>query len=510
MSAFHWGRRAAALAIVALSIALWSIESDVVGLILRQDQVLFGRYSRQDFGKLLLLTPLLWALALAFWSREPLARALGNMAIGVIVTLSTILLVVYLSSWSNRPPRYVEIEVADDPRLAGLDLEGIVRHRPPGERHVLSFTDQPPHPRSYPDAPPGYGTVDIVLSSDGLGFRNTRYHESYDLLVVGDSFAAGSHVSDEQVWTELLAENLGLRVYNLGVSGSGPRTYLNNFAYLGVGLAPRRALFMIYEGNDFKDDVVPAPVERPVVWVLVVTLVREAFTRWRVTAGLRTLSETVFEPANAGRPVPDWHEQLGFMPVAVPTPLGTHYYSFRPRRLAYLTETVEEFETSEAWRATTRVIDRILRLSAEHGIEPMFVYAPSKPNVVLPLVWEEIPAQQLANFMRWGRRSKPEPDTYKQHIGETLPSQEQVFMDHCRKVDVACLSLVPALRQATASGIQTYFTYDQHWSPSGNRIVAETIADWLRGHSGPEQGSEQGVDEGRHGGALPEHDQPTE
>ena len=46
----------------------------------------------------------------------------------------------------------------------------------------------------------------------------------------------------------------------------------------------------------------------------------------------------------------------------------------------------------------------------------------------------------------------------------------------CRQEAIEFISLTEILRQQMLAGRQAYFTYDQHWSPEGHRIVAEYLA----------------------------------
>ncbi|MEZ5436162.1 MAG: hypothetical protein R3E67_06415 [Pseudomonadales bacterium] len=107
--------------------------------------------------------------------------------------------------------------------------------------------------RSYPDAPAGYPEFPLVLTSDSRGYRNTDNLQQYDVVAVGDSFVAGSHVSDEQAWVALLRKSTGQTIYNTGVSGTNPLTYLNNFITVGRAFKPKTVLLMLYEGNDFRN-----------------------------------------------------------------------------------------------------------------------------------------------------------------------------------------------------------------------------------------------------------------
>lgn len=484
-----WLRRTAALVLIAFSLWLWtwSGPSDVIYLIVNWKPVLFNRYSQGHLGALLVLTPILWALAAALWSRKALGQALANIGLSVTSTLVAILVVTYLAHLFHVGPRYVETDI-DKSAADELELAGITRHRPPNERFELVWTDKPEHPRSYPEPPPGYGKVPIVLTSDENGFRNPRAtNGAYQLVAVGDSFVAGSHVSDDQGWAELLQDELGMTLYNLGVSGSGPRIYLNNFAYYGTERSPRLALFMIYEGNDFKEDVATRPKRSERAVEPLGERIGDHFTRAfkasPVTAGLRRLSVEVFQQAGASSPVPGYEERVGFMPLRVTHQQGADFYGFAPRRLLYLNVEQDAFRASAAWKSVGEILDRMAELCQQNGIRPLFLYAPSTPHVVLPLVADAVPAEQLLHFAAYGskRLGKREPAEFKEEVLGNLDNQERIFMDHCTERRLHCLSLTPALQRATAAGLQTYYTYDQHWTPDGNRVVADTVAEWMRG-----------------------------
>lgn len=479
-------RRLIALALLALSFWMWTFHSDVISLIVRERPVLFGRYSQGHAGALLVLTPLLWMLAAAFWSRKRLLSALGNSALTVGVTLFAIGLITYLAHFFHGGPRYVETAVAATAE-GEVPLAGIVRHRPPNEIYELVQSDRPEHPRSYPDAPPGYPDVPIRLTSDANGFRNPHPSEQYEWVAVGDSFVAGSHVSDDQGWTELLQKNTGKAIYNLGVSGSGPSTYLNNFVSLGLPLKPKLALFMLYEGNDFKDEVAMPPAgtegsnQPPSLGERVKQHLEFAFKASPVTAGLRRVSDEFFQRAGAQRPVSGYAEQVGWMPLRLSHGDTTHYYAFDPKRLMYLYVDREEFTADPAWLATADTLKRMAKLSRDHGIEPVFLYAPSTPHVVMPQAQAQIPADQLRNFAAYKqKKGLPPAEEFKREVFARMDNQEQVFLAFCAEQSLHCLSLTPALKAATAAGQQTYYSYDQHWTPEGNAVVATTVADFLR------------------------------
>lgn len=469
-------RRVCALLLLIASFWIWTHHSNVIELIVRQRPVLFGRYSQGHLGALLILTPILWVLAIAFASRAPLRRNLANAGVGIASTLAAIVVVTYVAHFFHREALYVEKEAdAED----ALPL-GATRHRPPNHVYELTFVDAPEQARSYPDAPPGFAPIPLKLTSDSNGFRNLSVASQYDIIAVGDSFVAGSNVDDAQIWSSLLSRDIGKPIYNLGVGGSGPPTYLANFAQFGIALKPRLALFMIYEGNDFKEDVVVAGARPPTLGERIGKHFEQAISASPVTLGLKRLSHDLLEKLGAQRPVPGYNDKVGFMPIALSAGGVTHHYSFDPKRLVYLDYGKEEFAGSTEWKATAGMLERIVTLSRENNIQPVFIYAPSTPHVVLPLVQDAIPAQQLRNFAAYKKSHLPPADDYKHSVLGNLDNEQKVVLDFCAQQHIECLALTDALRSATAAGQQTYFSYDQHWTPLGNAVAAAAIEAFLR------------------------------
>jgi acetyltransferase AlgX (SGNH hydrolase-like protein) len=469
-------RRLGALLLLIASLGIWTYHSDVIELIVRQRPVLFGRYSQGHLGALLILTPVLWALAAALATRGPLRQQLGNSLIGIASTLIAIVAITYGAHFFHREALYVETAAtAETPPLAG-----VVRHRPPNKVYDLTYVDLPEQARSYPNPPPGFAPITVRLTSDHNGFRNTSKATQYDILAAGDSFVACSNVSDEQCWPALLAQRSGRSIYNLGVGGSGPPTYLSNFSKFGIQLKPKIALFMIYEGNDFKEDVVLAEAQPPKIGERFATHFSEAMQASPVTQGLKRLSHDVFEKLGATRPVPGYAEKLGFMPIKLTSDASAQYYSFDPKRLIYLNYSKEQFAASKEWLATANILRQIIELSRAHDVLPIFIYAPSTPHVILPLVQHSIPAQQLRNFAAYKSKHLPPAELFKQQVLSNLDSEQQVMMNFCATQQVDCLPLTEPLRDASARGQQTYFTYDQHWTPLGNAVAAAAIEAFLR------------------------------
>lgn len=91
----------------------------------------------------------------------------------------------------------------------------------------------------------------VVMQNDQYGFRNNR-SESYkktDVVLIGDSFAAGACVDDGETIADRIRQWSSIDVLNLGVGGQQP---LGELAVLKEYLPEASTLvWMFFEGNDY-------------------------------------------------------------------------------------------------------------------------------------------------------------------------------------------------------------------------------------------------------------------
>lgn len=93
---------------------------------------------------------------------------------------------------------------------------------------------------------------------DDTGFYNRAAasgRTGADVMMIGDSFTAGSLVAVEDTFAAQIEERTGLMLYNLGVGGIGPYEELVLLGKFGLALEPRIVVMNIYEGNDLRDIV---------------------------------------------------------------------------------------------------------------------------------------------------------------------------------------------------------------------------------------------------------------
>ena len=492
-------RRSIATALLLSSGGLWLIESDVPRLIARQRDVLLGRYSLPWCTALLVLTPILWVLAAnVAWPQKLTAKLVGFRILAVALTIVPALVIVDVVGRYVRTPRYVERRELRLEHWPAERVGSVLRHRPPSTRYEVSYTDQPETARSYPNAPRGYGTVRVTLTTDHRGFRNQNAHETqdprdrYDMIVLGDSFTEGSRVDDQEPWPVLLQEATGQTVYSLAVSGGSPGFYVTALEAYGLELRPHTAICMLYEGNDFKAAAEGGPKDGQGLMQIIETS--------PIRLGLRRALVRVLGPLNARAPV-DPVPGLSWIPLAVPAPgpgqRAPGYYAFAPKRIIRLNQTKAEMAQSRAWRDTARDLERFVTTCRSHGIRPVLTYAPTKARVVLPLVRDRISARALHAFASFEARNLPPPSRFKDELYANLDVTENLVERFCREHEVAFVSPTKALRDAMARGVQVYYTYDQHWTAPGHQVVAEVISTFLGTHAEREEGTRDQGTEGR-------------
>lgn len=469
----HRRRLLAAFVLLCTTVLWGAMPNRVVELVAEGDPVLLGRYSLGQLSALLLLTATLLGLAALLASRVRFDRELASRA--ALVVASTLLGVSFASLGSRVlvPARYLERAVEDPKGEAMGRLPEATRQRQPNQRFEILRADLPPAARSYANAPPGFPAQTVSLTTDDRGLRNRERRGRYDVVVVGDSFTEGSMVSDDQVWPALLGRETGCSVYNAGISGGTPPQYLSNFVAFGLDLQPDLAIFLVYEGNDFKrhgDERPRSVLARFYEFTFKDSPLRARLSRWLVQT---------FGPLRADEPVPE-SPALAWMPVRVASPAGAHHYAFEPKRLARLDWSKQEFERAPEWQENAGTFREIRDQAERRGIRPVFAYAPSKPHVVMPLVRERVSPEELRAFAALAEDDLPDAVDFHERWFARIDVQETVFREFCAAEGIEFVSTTAPLRQAMARGVPVYFSYDPHWTPPGHAVAARAIAEHLQ------------------------------
>jgi len=454
--------------VLAANLALWLVPSDVIEEIARQRHVMLGRYSRTHFAWNMVVLVISLVSFYVDWSSGVTYK---KRWLQVMTTLAFLIPALAVLDYTLRTPG-VEHYIRD----------GLAYHRPPLAEFHQVFVDRPGPRRSYPVVPPGYPTIECTLRTDRRGYRNQVDLDTYDALVLGDSFAEGSSVSDEHPWPVRLASNTGLTVYNLGMSGYDPLHYLEALREVGLKLKPRVVLCLIYEGNDFRSTKTDEKRRHPSLSMRFA----EYLGRSPVIGSVDKLLIDTFGPINSGGRLED-AGKIDWLPLAIPQGPDARYYSFEPKQLRDLYQSREVFAADKHWLNPQRQIGEMDRLCRDSGSRFVVVFAPNKAHVILPIAPERLVSENVRAFTAISYKDElPEPREFLRNLVKNADAREEVVGEWCRRQAIPFVSLTGALREAVVQGKQAYFTYDQHWTPDGHEVVAQTVhrhlAEWFPTH----------------------------
>lgn len=455
--------RRIAWTLILANVVLWLIPSNIAWQIARDRHTVLGFYSLEKFaaqvGLLLLSLPVVFIL---FAPPERRRRRTFGVATILMVLLPS-LVAIDLIARAVRNGRYVE------------DLTSY--HRPPNYSSRTTFLDIPQAKRTYPNLAPGYPAIDCRFTCDARGFRNAQALEACDAVVIGDSFTEGSGVSDEHPWCVALAARTNLAIYNAGMSGGNTHDYLLNLENVGLKLRPRLAMVLLYEGNDFRGTGIASDRDERDDSVARSRIGLFFKTSPLVLAG-RRFTENCLAPINANGWFPN-AQALELMPLLIGPPGAQRPYTFDPKDMLLLNQTAEQFTGGRGFQDTRRAILEMASACRKQGVRLLIVYAPSKPHILLPLIPPER-ADKLHDFLSLVKRGLPPADQLRTLLLERAGVGEQAVADLCRGEGIEFVSLTGPLRDALQVGRQAYFSYDQHWTPEGHQVVADTLADYLR------------------------------
>jgi hypothetical protein len=460
--------------IIGTLAVMWGRQSDLAYNVAQQRAILLGRYTLETTITLLTVTPILLCVLFGLWKKQspknddPKEKRLARFKrISLIVSIC--LAIVFLDVTMRVMKRQVYVGTEQS------------YHRAPNSVFRGVFNDRPEAAFSYPMATPGYPAVPYVLTVDDRGFRNPRPHENYDWIVLGDSFAEGSSVSDEQVWVARLAQLRNIHIYNLGMSGGSPVTYLDTLKKFGVPLKPKVALYMLYEGNDLRDsNFRQEKLEGAATMSLSDAIFKVSPLRqWMKDSLVQTLGPVgrnrffqdpaVHEPSHVMYPV-------AWLPIQIPADSG-YGYAFDVKRVEQHFCSEDDFRRSLACTESLRLLNETRQVCDDHGITLVVIYAPDTPHVLMDDVVSRVTPDQLHAFLATRLKHLPAPEALGDVLREGIRVRQRVFEQFCAEKNIAFISLTEPLQQKTAEGTRTYYTYDQHWTPEGHAVVAEYLSE---------------------------------
>jgi hypothetical protein len=257
------------------------------------------------------------------------------------------------------------------------------------------------------------------------------------IAALGDSFAVGPTVRfADNYLTRLETLLADTRVYNLAVSGAGPREYARILEDAWP-LSPDLVLVSLFVTNDVSESL---PLPR-----------RLDPRRSHLYQALRPL------PAPRPTPLaPLSDDEVLAERIRTGTLPAEDYRRLEAHRLSVCTVPTPP-AVERKWRATFARLDRIVAACRARGIASAFVLIPDEVQVNPDV---------LADVVGCGQVDRARLDL-------DLPQRRLAafFAEH----GVPCLDLLPTFKGRR----DLYVPRNTHWNEAGNRLAAEALAKWL-------------------------------
>jgi hypothetical protein len=275
------------------------------------------------------------------------------------------------------------------------------------------------------------GDYRVQVSINRWGLRDVKDHSAAtvdDLFVVGDSFAFGYGVEEDERFSNRLEALVEQRVFNVAVP-TDIEGYATLIAYAERNGAPvRRIILAICMENDigrYRDHITPVSQLRQR------RSVAEGLRRTKLWLQRHSTAYRAF--AHSARTSPQFEALLVRLGLIVPDKDGA-------LRNVYSAAAIEQSA------------ERVASIAARHQL--ITVIIPSR--------------------LKW--------------IGNNLQQEQRVhvdFVERLRTLGLAVVDLAPAFED-DGEPLDRHFPNDGHWNPSGHALAAAEIASHIRAQGWPE------------------------
>ncbi|MGQ0811848.1 MAG: alginate O-acetyltransferase AlgX-related protein [Nitrospiraceae bacterium] len=294
----------------------------------------------------------------------------------------------------------------------------------------------------------------ITLRTDGDGFRNEK-HDTIDLLVVGDSFAAGWGTTQDKIFSRLLETRYGRRTYNLAFPGSPWEEYVNFMIESPrLTFAPNAVVvWVLYVGNDLFEPYRATWDQASLPWAGSVGAWVQRYRTFRARSPLRQIIKGVL-----------W--QMGDDSVDVivrelPDGRPVLFTSMNNELGAMSRAQVEQHPNYSLLEQTLAAMRKAV---AQQGLEMTALIIPTKQEVYRWILEQRAP-----------RLEDAQPSGFVQAV-----------VSACERARLRCLDTKPYLIQESrrlmeSSGELLWWRDDTHLGDRGHEALAHFIAEQVLG-----------------------------
>ena len=318
-----------------------------------------------------------------------------------------------------------------------------------------------------PDKDPVVAHIHMI--TDANGFRNSPPEKAtYGIVALGDSFTRASGVASP--WTQKLAEQTEMDVFNLGDVGFGPQDELKMLQQYGLKKQPQWVIMAYFEGNDLYD---AAAYEQAS------PLIVARFGRYMLNRSVEAWQEKRSGDAQV-EVIPTTR-----YPITLTINQKQIEMVFFSSYISWLSLGEEAIAASQNYRLVRETILQVQELSETVEANFLLVYVPSKSHVYLPYlddpdtitqVFIDVPRLELddAGFIQFTDQIAT-PELTREHMDD----QARLLADFAVENQIQFLDLTPVFQDEAGLGAELYYPFDTHWNQLGHDLAAGTISKYL-------------------------------
>jgi hypothetical protein len=287
-----------------------------------------------------------------------------------------------------------------------------------------------------------YRTVEFI--TDQYGFRNeVSDPANVDLIVVGDSYAAGLGTTQKKTFTRYIADRYKLTAVNIAVPGNAWDEYMNTALTLPrLDLSDKAViLWMLFPANDMGGRYPPIWNVDELPWKSKIGTFLTRYETFRYLSPIRSLLyRTSGEPGAVIR-------------KTLPDRIPILFYA------RYAEEVVKDITVHEKYESFTETVKQMGQLVDRHEIRLVIVMAPSKEEVYEWILKDKEPWSTNTNQSSMSAEL------------EKFSARE----NHCY-IDLKPALMRHARRIYEANGGMLWWRDDTHWNEAGHSVVADELA----------------------------------
>jgi lysophospholipase L1-like esterase len=329
--------------------------------------------------------------------------------------------------------------------------------------------------------------------TDREGFRNPAVRDRIDVAALGDSFTDALTMAVDAGWPHQLEQRTGARVQNYGTAGFGPQQEMRVLEDFALPHHPKTAVLAFFAGNDIRDAEVfeltgrtDAPLDHPAIGWPVKPIVSRADTwylmnvaqaaattigLWR-TEAVGAVTAHAAEPPAAG---PSFDRGM----FTVPVNGRALKVAFMPPYLNMLTFSAPDLAGRRGWALIQDSIAEMDRTSRTAGTRLVVMFLPFKSQVYLPLLTRLFSKNDLNAALHVALQPMHSDANLDRLLANRL-ALNGMMRDFCTRAGIAFLDTTSALEKRLEAGDNVYFPDDSHMNETGEAVVAETLATFLR------------------------------